>query len=107
MDPVAACVVVTVDVLCADVSVELMLVGTVDVVGKSVKVLVTVLVLLARYGEVMVERSVCGGSAVVLADVTGVVDVDVLMEFEDVDITSLLLVDDTVRSTNHGRINET
>ena len=72
-----------------------------------VKILVTVLVLLARYGDVMVERYVVGGSADVLADVTRVVDGVVLMEIEVVDITMLLLLDEPVRSTTQGRINET
>ena len=101
--------VVTVDVAVGDLSVELMLeftVGFADVVGNLLIVLVTLLLLLTRFGDAMVELSVDGGSADVLADVTGLVDV-VLMELEVVDITLLLLVDDTVSSRTQGRINET
>lgn len=98
MELVVACVVLTVDVPFGDVSVELMLVGTVgfaDVVGDTVEVLISVLMLLAALSEATVGLSVDEDSADVLADVTGVVDV-VLMALELWDIVWLPVVDNTV-----------
>ena len=99
MELVVACVVLTVDMLFGDVSVELMLVGTVgfaDVVGDTVEVLISVLMLLAALSEATVGLSVDEDSADVLADVTGVVDVVVLMALELWDIVWLPVVDNTV-----------